>query len=593
MGSGFPGGGKETELPDEGAKDEVVTSVRATATEGKAEQPAAPRDRNEAIKAWLSPLKKKLREARSNGASLSELREQISAWKPDTRALAGALADNIADGLLGRTQGNEGAGNGNTEEVAAENPYGCNQHGHGWVDACPYGGGGSNGMAGKSALQIAGGADNVKPDDDEEKKKKEAEAKAEAERKAKEEEERKAKEVAEAAKKAEKDAEKKEIVAKAEEVERRWNEIAADFEKKYAEYDDLSASQEHAKAKEALSTLQWYKGAIASWKTKLETGSEAEQSYALNVLKGYSNDAKKAQKEGIFNKYAQKVKAAFKKLDKLKKKDVGKEQILKTKAKPSKGVKTKPKLQQAARGRNAVDIEAAADSLPRSYEAVHVCAKMAEGKGGLINLWNNIFTKEQQKKVVQYTDGYYEQFNYEFRHGIDTEAIQAMRSIFDKVALPGEVTVSRVEKFGGMIEYSKDFANLQEEYEFSKISSEEGVHRVYEYLKARLDSGEDIIRAAAAPTSTSAMRDSESDFCGGIHRLIHLPKGARALCVAPVSYHELASFNPGDTIDIKKYQTGSISGEREILIAPGAKFRTLGVKLSGGFLYIEEELILE
>jgi hypothetical protein len=164
MGAGFPGGGKEAELPDAGAKDEVVTSAKA---------PAAPRDRNEAIKAWLSPLKKKLEDARSSGASLSDIRAQISEWKPDPRALAGALADNIANGLQGRTRGNEGAANGNTEEVAAENPYGCNQHGHGWVDPCPYGGGGSNGMAGKSALQIAGGAENVNPDPDDDEEEKE------------------------------------------------------------------------------------------------------------------------------------------------------------------------------------------------------------------------------------------------------------------------------------------------------------------------------------------------------------------------------------------------------------------------------------
>ena len=119
MGAGFPGGGKEAELPDAGAKDEVVTSAKA---------PAAPRDRNEAIKAWLSPLKKKLEEARSSGASLSDIRAQISAWKPDTRALAGALADNIANGLLGRTRGNADAANGDAEEVAAKHEKGCNQY---------------------------------------------------------------------------------------------------------------------------------------------------------------------------------------------------------------------------------------------------------------------------------------------------------------------------------------------------------------------------------------------------------------------------------------------------------------------------------
>lgn len=43
-------------------------------------------------------------------------------WHPNTQALANALAENTASGLRG--QG---------EEVAAANPYGCNQYGEGWA----------------------------------------------------------------------------------------------------------------------------------------------------------------------------------------------------------------------------------------------------------------------------------------------------------------------------------------------------------------------------------------------------------------------------------------------------------------------------
>ncbi len=204
------------------------------------------------------------------------------------------MADNIANGLLGRTRGNEGAGNGKTEEVEAENPYGCNQHGHGWVDACPYGGGGSNGLAGKSALQIAGGAENVNPDDDEEKKKKkEAEAKAAAEAKAKEE--------------------AKQVVAEADEREKKWAELSDFYKKKLEEMSALKGTKEYEKAQDALKTIDWYKGGFAHWKEKLANGTEYERAAALDSLRRISNAERDAAQ---MQAYEKKAKTAFNKLEK-------------------------------------------------------------------------------------------------------------------------------------------------------------------------------------------------------------------------------------------------------------------------------------
>ena len=92
-------------LPEEESAEEIQTAKKKI----------------DAAQAWLEPLKKQLREARANGASLAEIREQVRSWKPDTKALAGAFANNIERGLMG------------SETAKAANPYGCNQYGEGWA----------------------------------------------------------------------------------------------------------------------------------------------------------------------------------------------------------------------------------------------------------------------------------------------------------------------------------------------------------------------------------------------------------------------------------------------------------------------------
>lgn len=90
---------------------------------------AAKREKMDAAQAWLEPLKARLREARARGASLEEIANEAKEWRLNTVALAQSMAENVKRGLLGEAS---------SEEVKAENPYGCNQHAHGWVGQCPY-----------------------------------------------------------------------------------------------------------------------------------------------------------------------------------------------------------------------------------------------------------------------------------------------------------------------------------------------------------------------------------------------------------------------------------------------------------------------
>ena len=79
-------------------KDEVALAART-----RGEQTSLP----DALKTWLAPIKKKLIEARKAGASFEELREQMRSWMLDTRALAGAFAENVEAGLRGDGAGDE------------------------------------------------------------------------------------------------------------------------------------------------------------------------------------------------------------------------------------------------------------------------------------------------------------------------------------------------------------------------------------------------------------------------------------------------------------------------------------------------------
>ena len=107
-------GSPEAPQTDSGRFDEVTSARKVTAPVDPTEE-------------WLAPLKKKLAEAREAGASLAEIKDQLRAWRPNTRALASAMAQNIKEGFLGA----------NTENVAAENPYGCNGSVH--KQGCPIG----------------------------------------------------------------------------------------------------------------------------------------------------------------------------------------------------------------------------------------------------------------------------------------------------------------------------------------------------------------------------------------------------------------------------------------------------------------------
>ncbi len=83
------GQGKQDVEPDKGRKDETALAARAKEGEPKG------------IAGWLAPLKKKLLEAKKNGAGFDQLKQMMLEARLNTHALAGAMSDNIRKGFYG------------------------------------------------------------------------------------------------------------------------------------------------------------------------------------------------------------------------------------------------------------------------------------------------------------------------------------------------------------------------------------------------------------------------------------------------------------------------------------------------------------
>lgn len=564
---GMPGGmfgsPEEAPQPDAGRFDEVTSARKAPAPVDPTEE-------------WLAPLKKKLAEARESGASLAEIKDKLREWRPNTRALASAMAQNIKEGFLGA----------NTENVAAENPYGCNQHGHGWVDSCPYGGDGA-GPASKGAIAIAGGAENVTPQDDEEEEKKEkAEAEAErlakeeAERKAREEEEARMKAEAEAKVKAEAEARKNAIIKEAEDAEQKWSELEAAYSKKLEEQASLAGTKEYKKAQEILGSIKWSKSSITHWKDKLEEGSETDKEKALASLQFVSNSERVAKNISDAEK---KLKAAFNKLKKA-------TALPASAASADANKKTVP-LNPAPKENE--DILTRMQALPSVKEAVQSCAQLAKGSGGIVSLWNTKLNSTEKYILQAYSGDMYEVYNKEFRSGEKTSDTIKFESIFSKAKLPAQTDVVRGEDLWGFGEYGKDCEQIVNDMVQTKITQKEARSKLCNLLQSKLNSGAPVIRESKEPTSTSVHYSRAFEM--GVMRLIHIPKGARALSLALVSKYDGGKEPSTDEkISTSKYIANATGhGEREILIGPHSRFRTNKVYIgSDGILYIEDELIL-
>ncbi|MDO4752405.1 MAG: hypothetical protein Q4A24_09910 [Akkermansia sp.] len=82
---------------------ELLGMMHDDKEEGAEEVQTAKRKADPA-QAWLEPLKEKLREARDEGASLAEVRELARKWKPNTKALAVAMEENIKSGFFGEDE---------------------------------------------------------------------------------------------------------------------------------------------------------------------------------------------------------------------------------------------------------------------------------------------------------------------------------------------------------------------------------------------------------------------------------------------------------------------------------------------------------
>ena len=104
-------------------KEEADAQVGKEAVQGAKVKEEKKQD---AAQVWLEPLRRELQEARKKGSTLADIRAALAGWRPDTHALADVFAANAEQGFFGPQE--EAA----PDDVAAANPYGCNQYGEGW-----------------------------------------------------------------------------------------------------------------------------------------------------------------------------------------------------------------------------------------------------------------------------------------------------------------------------------------------------------------------------------------------------------------------------------------------------------------------------
>ena len=127
--SSDPGQGRSSVSEPEALRRDGTPRLDAPKLRGSGDdvQGAKAAERKEdAAQVWLEPLRRELQEARRNGSTLADIRAGLAKWRPDTQALAGVFAANAEQGFFGVQEEQL------PDDVAAANPYGCNQYGEGW-----------------------------------------------------------------------------------------------------------------------------------------------------------------------------------------------------------------------------------------------------------------------------------------------------------------------------------------------------------------------------------------------------------------------------------------------------------------------------
>lgn len=114
---------KDGDKPKDGGDDDAVevTAARGDSNAEDALMQQVDKMAAEGMRQWAAPVVEGLQKMLDAGVPMATIRERLPELVPDTEALAEALTD-VFRLSLGVSEG----------DVAAANPYGCNQYGEGW-----------------------------------------------------------------------------------------------------------------------------------------------------------------------------------------------------------------------------------------------------------------------------------------------------------------------------------------------------------------------------------------------------------------------------------------------------------------------------
>lgn len=562
-------GQQEPEEGEENKEEEPVSAAKAEV-------------RPDPAQSWLAPLKKELLEARRNGASLADLRKKLVNMRPDTKELARAFANNILAGLSGEGD----------EAVKAENRFGCNQYGEGWAE--PH-----NGRQSKPGAPVKKGDPTpatYKAQEAAVKKAEEEAARKEAIAKQKAEEAARKEAEAEAALKAEEEKRKAEEAKRAEEEAKKAEEEAKKAE---AEAEKLKQKQEkqNAKKQEKLSAQRAKLAQLAESLNKDAPG-RVNEVLVSNTTEWWSNflatkeksilEAKTPEeKKEALDLYAKDLKKAEKKFLKLKEKIDHQKALEQKKAlgqKKHPSAKTSvPESEQRMLTDAGRAMYSAIRDLPDETAAVKNCADIASsGSKSITKIWSKL-PIEERDAIFMYTGDYHDVINKALREGnLSNPLVKNFKKAMSKMTIGKDCTVARGETLHRALSY------LPSGYKYTDV------YQLAKDLNERAASGEKMVISNKMALSTTL---SNSPFGGDARTIIHVKKGTKGACVAPVSMNESAHIEPETSeINLDFYKQESYGGERELLLSPDTKTRFLraGVRetVNGHLiLYIEEETI--
>lgn len=234
-------------------------------------------------------------------------------------------------------------------------------------------------------------------------------------------------------------------------------------------------------------------------------------------------------------------------------------------------------------------------------ETAKINKKLAEGKGGLMEVWN-ASTRQERGAIKDYTGQGYDDLNQQLRDPMrgrtkllpkQKQMADRLDAVLSRASLPKATRVLRDES--GLGNNMLKSSGLITDDEFKNPDL---LKKKVAKLKAQILKDGGILVEESGFSSTSVNKDSE--FKIGVQRSIELKKGSKALFIDPVSRYSTTKIGglkyaqgipSNEDFTPQKYKPGfqpKYGQEMEVLAARGLKTYIVGMEIINGRIYTIE-----